>query len=294
MPDAHVGELTLHYETWGDPADETVHLVHGLGAPRLRWPQRLVDELVTRGFHILAHDNRDSGRSTVLHDHPVQPGVVRRFVSGEDVPIPYTVGDLADDAIGLLDVLGIARAHLVGASMGGMIVQHAALRHRDRVATMTSIMSTTGARDVGQATTEAAKQTLLTPVPTRDLDEYLSAALARRRATSSPVHWDEEAMREHLVELWEHGVHPAGTVRQFLAILADGDRTERLRTIDVPTLVIHGAIDPLIHVSGGEATARAIPGARLLILDDMAHDVPDALAPQVADAIASHARAARP
>ncbi len=292
MPEADVGAVTLHYETWGDPSHETVHLIHGLGAPRLRWPQALVDALVERGFHVLAHDNRDSGRSTVLHDAPVSPGDVRRFVAGEAVRVPYALADLADDAVGLLDRLGIDRAHLVGASMGGMVVQHAAHRHPDRVATMTCIMSTTGAREVGQTTTEAAKRSLLTSLPTDDVDDYLSVALASRRATSSPVHWDEREMREHLLDVWEHGIHPAGTVRQFLAILADGDRTPWLRTLRVPTLVIHGALDPLIDVSGGEAIAAAVPGAELLVLDDMAHDVPVPLAGRVADAIATHARRA--
>jgi pimeloyl-ACP methyl ester carboxylesterase len=291
MPEAAVGDVSLHYETWGDPAAETVHLIHGLGAPRLRWPRELIDALVDRGFHVLEHDNRDSGRSTVLSDHPVEPGFVRRLANGEPIDLPYTLRDLADDAAGLLDHLGIDRVHVVGASMGGMVAQHLALAHPGRVASLTSVMSTTGAPDVGYPT-EEAKTVLLTPLPTEDLEEYLSVALHSRAIIDSPVHWDEDVAREHLIELWEHGVHPSGTVRQFLAILADGDRTPRLRELAVPTLVIHGALDPLIDVSGGRATADAIPDARLVVLDDMAHDVSVPLVPTVADAIATHARSA--
>ncbi|MBW3621580.1 MAG: alpha/beta hydrolase [Actinobacteria bacterium] len=294
MPEADVGGVALHYEAWsaGDAGHrEVVHLIHGLGAPRLRWPQALVDALVDRGFDVLAHDNRDSGRSTVLHDRPMGGGAVRRLLEGGEVDLPYTLRDLADDAVALQAHLGIDRAHVVGASMGGMIAQHVAMAHPRRTASLVSIMSTTGARDVGRATEEGTR-VLLTPLPTEDLDEYLSVALASRRVTASPDYFDEDEMREHLLELWEHGVHPAGTVRQFLAILADGDRTERLRAVAVPTLVIHGALDPLITLSGGEATAAAVPGAELLVIDDMAHDIPLPHVPRVADAIAEHARAA--
>lgn len=289
MPAAQVGDVELHYQTWGNAAHETVMLVHGLGAPRLRWPQALVDALVARGFHVVAHDNRDSGRSTVHHAADVGVGAIRDLLEGRPVDLPYTLADLADDAVALLDHLRIDRAHVVGASMGGMIAQHLALGHPERVTTLTTVMSTTGARDVGQPT-ERAKQVLLTPVPSDDLDEYLAVALTSRRAIDSPVHFDEDATRENLLEIWEHGVHPAGTVRQFLAILADGDRTERLASVTVPTLVLHGRLDPLIDVSGGEATAAAIPGARLVVLEEMAHDVPVPLVDDVADAIADHAR----
>jgi pimeloyl-ACP methyl ester carboxylesterase len=292
MPDADLGGLRLHYETWSPPAEPDaapIHLIHGLGAPRLRWPQELVDALVERGFRVLAHDNRDSGRSTVLSDRPMGGGAVRRLLEGKDVDLPYTLGDMAADAVALWDHLGIERAHVVGASMGGMIAQHIVMAHPDRTASLTSVMSTTGARDVGRATPEAT-QVLLTPLPADDLDAYLSVALASRRVTESPLYFDEQVMREHLLELWEHGIHPDGTVRQFLAILADGDRTERLGDIEVPTLVIHGDLDPLIDRSGGEATAKAVPGADLLIVEGMAHDVPVPLVPLVADAIAEHAR----
>ena len=294
MPEIDLGDICLHYETWPDErsADrEVVHLVHGLGAPRLRWPQELVDALVDRGFDVLAHDNRDSGRSTVLHDRPMGGGAVRRLLEGGDVDLPYTLGDMAADVVRLWDHLGIEEAHVVGASMGGMIAQHVAMAYPGRTRSLTSVMSTTGARDVGHPTQEAT-QVLLTPLPADDLEEYLAAAMASRRVIDSPDYFDEAEMREHLLELWEHGVHPEGTVRQFLAILADGDRTERLAAIEVPTLVIHGVLDPLIDKSGGEATAKAIPGAELLLVDGMAHDVPVPLVQQVADAIAGHARAA--
>lgn len=294
MPEVELGDICLHYETWSDPASPdagTIHLVHGLGAPRLRWPQALVDALVDRGFSVLAHDNRDSGRSTVLHDRPMGGGAVRRLLEGEDLDLPYTLEDMATDVVRLWDHLGIDGAHVVGASMGGMIAQHVAMAYAERTRSLTSVMSTTGARDVGHPTEEATR-VLLTPLPADDLDEYLAAAMASRRVIDSPDYFDEAEMREHLLALWEHGVHPEGTVRQFLAILADGDRTDRLAAIEVPTLVIHGVLDPLIDKSGGEATAKAIPHAELLLVDGMAHDVPVPLVPLVADAIAEHARAA--
>ncbi|MBW3658421.1 MAG: alpha/beta fold hydrolase [Actinobacteria bacterium] len=294
MPEIDLGDICLHYGTWPTERSqdrEVVHLVHGLGAPRLRWPQELVDALVDRGFDVVAHDNRDSGRSTVLHDRRMGGGAVRRLLEGGDVDLPYTLADMAADVVRLWDHLGVERAHVVGASMGGMIAQHVAMAYPHRTRSLTSVMSTTGARDVGHPTEEATK-VLLTPLPADDLDEYLAAAMASRRVIESPDYFDEGEMREHLLALWEHGVHPEGTVRQFLAILADGDRTERLRAIEVPTLVIHGVLDPLIDKSGGVATAEAIPGAELLLLDGMAHDIPVPLVPQVAGAIADHARAA--
>lgn len=291
MPRADLGDITLDYDTFGDPSHETVLLIHGLGAARVRWPRELFDALVDRGFHVVAFDNRDSGRSTVLRDHPLERGLPGRMLQGERVEPPYTLRDLADDAVGLLDHLGIDQAHVVGASMGGMIAQHLALAHPGRVTTLTSVMSSTGARTVGQATPEALA-VLMTPPPVDDPDRFVEASVRAQRTISSPIHWDEERAREYARRSFEHGVHPDGTLRQFVAILHDRDRTPRLADIDRPTLVIHGALDPLIDVSGGHATAEAIAGASLVILEEMAHDVPLPLVPRIADAIADHARSA--
>lgn len=289
MPQADLGEIVLDYDTDGDPSDETVLLIHGLGASRVRWPREFVTALLERGFYVVSFDNRDCGRSSVLDDRGVEAGLPARMLQGERIDPPYTLADMAGDAVGLLDHLGIPRAHVVGASMGGMIGQHVAMARPDRVATLTSVMSSTGARTVGQATPEATR-VLMTPLPTDDVDRYLEVALASQRVISSPIHWNEEEAREAARRSFEHGVHPAGTLRQFAAILADRDRTERLGAIESPTLVIHGALDPLIDVSGGHATAAAIAGARLLVLDEMAHDVPLPLVDEIADAIADHAR----
>ncbi|MFA9430833.1 alpha/beta fold hydrolase [Egicoccus sp. AB-alg2] len=268
-------ELDVHVAGPEDPAAEVVLLVEGLGMQRVDWPAELLAGLHAAGYRTLTMDNRDAGRSTVL------PGRVHDLPRGADgwpVP-PYGLADLADDLVAVLDAVGVAEAHVVGRSMGGMVAQHLALAHAERVRSLTSLMSTTGARDVGQVH-EDAKWVLTTPPPTDDLDAYLAYVLAKEEAVGSPGHVDPEVVRRRATLTWQRGVHPHGTARQLLAVRADGDRTDRLADVTAPTLVVHGDRDPLIDVSGGHATAKAVPDARLEVVDGMGHDLPAAFVEQ--------------
>ena len=277
--------IDIAYETHGDPSDEPLLLVMGLGAQLIAWPIELVDALVDRGFHVIRYDNRDVGLSTKI-DGEGGGDFMAQFLAafqGQAVQAPYHLTDMAADGIGLLDHLGIESAHIVGASMGGMIVQTMAIEHPGRVRTLTSIMSTTGEQEVGQPTPEAM-QALLQPVAT-NRDEAIARAVNTSRIISSPVHFDEATARKRAEEAYDRCFHPAGVARQLLGIVSSGSRAEGLAEIDVPTLVIHGPADPLVTVSGGQRTAELVPGAELLLIDDMAHDLPLPVVPQVVDAI---------
>lgn len=290
MPTASVNDITLDYEQWGSADDPPVLLVMGLGSQRILWPPELIDGLVQRDLRVVAFDNRDVGRSTFLSHLPASGGDIARALNREPFDAPYALADMAADAVGLLDHLDIEQAHVVGASMGGMIGQHLAFGFPERVATLTSIMSTTGSAEVGNATAEASVA-LFTPPPTTR-DAYIRDFVARRGALGSPGLFDAERARHVAAAVYDRGVDSAGTVRQLLAIYADRDRTDRLAQITAPTLVIHGNADPLVDVSGGRATAAAIPRAELLILDGMGHDLPLPLLPHLIDAITDHIRSA--
>lgn len=288
MPYAELGEVRLEYERLGDPADPTILAIMGLGAQRIVWPPELLGALAEEGFQVVSFDNRDVGLSSKMEQRPGSVADILRRYAGEDTAVPYTLGDMAKDAVELLDLLGVDRAHVMGASMGAMIAQHLAFSHPERVRTLVSIMSTTGAPDVGQAT-PAAQEVLLAPAP-RSREAYLRQRVEAARVIGSREHVDEERIRRAAEAAYDRAYYPYGVVRQLLAILADGDRTERLGAIEAPTLVIHGAQDALIDVSGGEATAAAIPGARLLVLDEMGHDLPLPLLPQLVAAVTAHVR----
>lgn len=286
--------IEIAYETHGDPTDEPLLLVMGLGAQLIAWPMELVDALVDRGFFVVRYDNRDVGLSTKL-DTGGGADVMTQLMAafqGQPIEVAYRLTDMAADGIGVLDHLGIDSAHVVGASMGGMIVQTMAIEHPSRVRTMTSIMSTTGDPDVGQPTPEAI-QALMSPVATTR-DEAIARSVATTRTIGSPVHFDEAAARKRAEEAYDRCFHPAGVARQLLGIAASGSRAAGLAELDVPTLVIHGPGDPLVTVTGGRRTAELVPGAELLLIDDMAHDLPLAVLPQIVDAItALAARASR-
>src|SRR3954453_23011962 len=284
---ADVGPVTLCYETFGNPADPAVLLIMGLGTQMVGWREDFCRQLVDRGFFGIRYDNRDSGRSTSMKGRPV---TLRELTTRRVKDPPYTVAEMADDAIGLLDHLGIQRAHIVGASMGGMVAQHVALTHPDRVLSLTSIMSTTGHRLVGQP--KLAVIPLFLSKPSGGKEEYIERAVKLFRAVGAKNGFDEEYVREGAAVAWERGINMAGTGRQLAAVTAAGNRTHRLKRINVPTLVIHGKDDRLIGPSGGKATARAIPGARLLLLDDMGHDLPRPVWPKIIDAIQQHAQRA--
>lgn len=280
------GGVTLCYETFGDPADPPVLLIMGLGMQLLGWDARFCALLAERGFHVVRFDNRDAGLSTSI-DAPV-PGVAQ-LASRRFDPRQYDLGDMATDAVGLLRELDLAAAHLVGASLGGMVAQTMAARSPASVRTLTSIMSTTGHRLKGQPA-PSRYRFLLRPAP-RERDAYMDHNVELWRAIGSkgfPV--DEDAVRDRAGRAFDRARNPAGTGRQMAAVLKSGDRTRELRGVTAPTLVIHGDGDTLVRPSGGKATAAAIPGADLMLVEGMGHDLPPQVWPRVADAVAERAR----
>lgn len=288
--------IEIEYDAHGDPAAPPVLLVMGLGAQMTLWPMELVEALVARGFRVIRYDNRDIGLSHKF-DGVKAPGMIRLLLLGRfgfKPRVPYTLADMAADGIGLLDSLGIEKAHIVGASMGGMIAQHMAFSHPERVLTLTSIMSTTGNRRLPGGTREAIGAITRRP-KSMDEDSLVEHGLKVSRAIGSPGYrLDEARVRERTRALIRRSFYPAGVPRQFAAIVADGDRRERLRSVKAPTLVIHGEEDPLVPLPGGQDTAENIAGAQLKTIPGMGHDLPLELVDEIADAIADHARAAVP
>ena len=292
MPQIAANGVSLEYETYGDPAAPPLLLVMGLGAQLTLWPIELVEALVARGYYVIRYDNRDIGLSTKFtHAQvPDMPALMMALMSGKPPALPYTLTDMADDAAALLTALGIDQAHVVGASMGGMIAQLVAVRHPARVLSLTSIMSTTGNPMLPPARPEAMGPLMERPT-TAELGDVLALGLRIARAICSPGYPAPEArLRDRIARDFNRSFHPTGAGRQMAAILADGDRRDRLKTITAPTLVIHGEDDPLVPVEGGRDTAATIPGAKLLIIAGMGHDLPVELVKQVADAIAGVAK----
>jgi pimeloyl-ACP methyl ester carboxylesterase len=282
--------IDVVYEAFGDPADPTALLIMGLGVQMLGWDAEFCELLAGRGFHVVRFDNRDVGRSTKIEGGP-RPDLMAAAM-GDASSASYTLDEMADDCAGLLEHIDVERAHVVGASQGGMIAQALAIRHPRRVLSLASIMSTTGNPAVGQPHPEALPA--LMARPPADPEEYAEFAVGAFRIIGSPgFEADEEKLRERARASFERGYHPDGTARQLLAILASGDRTEALRRLHVPTVVIHGTDDILIDVSGGKATAAAIPAARLELIDGMGHDLPRELWPRLVDLISENADRAR-
>ena len=282
--------MTLDYAESGDPRDPTVLLIMGLSGQRILWPREFVNALVEGGCHVVAHDNRDVGRSTILDDAPVDLATLTAAMNGHPFDAPYQLSDMAKDAVGLLDHLEVDQAHVVGVSMGGMIAQHLAFAHADRARSLTSINSTPGMAPPAQPLTPRVE--IPDPTPPTDPDEFTDWFTDGLRELSSRRYFDEAETRELARAVHDRGVHPDGNLRHLLAILADGDRTQRLARITAPTLVLHGAEDPLVPPASGEATAAAVPGARLRLFDDMAHDLPLALVEDIAAELLAHITAA--
>jgi pimeloyl-ACP methyl ester carboxylesterase len=281
--------VELEYETFGNQGDPAVLLVMGFSQQLTAWEVPFCSRLAARGFHVIRFDNRDVGRSTKIENAP-RPNIPAIF-GGDRSTVMYGIPDMADDAAGLLGALGIQAAHLVGVSMGGMISQTLAIRHPARVKSLVSIMSTTGDPGVGHATPEAL-QTLMTRPP-KQRDEYIEHGVKVWNILRSPgVPYDEAAGRERVGQAYDRCFYPEGAARQLAAILSQPNRTEALGNVKIPVTVIHGADDPLIHRSGGEATARAIPGARLLVVPGMGHDLPEGVWTTVIDAIVETAKRA--
>ena len=293
MPDVSANGIRIAYETFGEPKDPPLVLVMGLGAQMIFWEDDFCREIARRGFHVIRFDNRDCGLSTHFPEagDPNVAAAMMTAASGGTVTPPYTLRDMAADTVGLLDALGIERAHVVGASMGGMIAQTLAIGHPERLRSMTSIMSTTGNPALPQATPEAM-MALLTPPPA-ERDAFLDHMVKTFRIIGSPgFEFDEAGFRDRVGRAFERSYDPAGVARQLVAIVADGSRKERLRAVRVPTLVIHGVADPLVPVEGGRDTAEAIAGARLVEIEGMGHDLPRGTWPRIIGAIEDVSRAA--
>ena len=274
--------IEIAYETIGDPSNPPLLLVMGLGTQLIHWDLELCGLFAERGFHVIRFDNRDAGRSTYI-DAPVPN--IRRAMAGLKIDAPYLLADMADDAFGLLDHLGIEAAHVVGASMGGMIAQTMAIRRPERVLSLTSIMSTTGERRVGRPKLRVWGVLLRRAPGDKDAAvEYFVRVFRMIGSKGFPA--DEDRLRTLAAEAYDRGHSPAGTGRQLAAIMASGDRTERLRGVRVPTLVFHGRDDPLVPFRAGRATADAIPDARLVAIPGMGHDLPRQVWPQLVDAVA--------
>ncbi len=288
MPPAAANGIQLEYDTFGDSANPPLLLVMGLGAQMIAWDEEFCGLLAGAGHHVIRFDNRDVGLSTKIESGGVPniPAIMEARLMGEPVSAPYLLADMAADALGLLDALGIAKAHIVGASMGGMIVQEMAIRHPERVLTMTSIMSTTGAPDLPPAKPEAMAA-LTTPAPA-DREGFIAHTVNTSKLIGSAPHLIDEA-RLHLLagRRFDRAYYPVGIARQMAAIMASGSRREALAAVRLPVTVIHGAVDPLVPVEGGIDTHKAIAGSQLLVIDDMGHDLPAPLWGQFTAAIAA-------
>jgi pimeloyl-ACP methyl ester carboxylesterase len=288
VPTAHVNGIEIEYLTHGDPADPALLLVMGLGAQLTAWPDGFVDQLVSRGFHVIRYDNRDVGLSTKFEGMPDIPALF----TGDTSSATYTIEDMADDGALLLEELGIDVAHVMGASMGGMITQALVVRHPQRFLSAASVMSTTGDRSVGAPTGEAMAA-LLRPVAT-SREEAVAASVAASKIIGSPAYpTDDATIAERAGAAYDRSYCPEGTARQLGAILGSPDRTAGLHNVTMPFLVIHGDADPLVTPSGGEATAAAVPGAKLIKIPGMGHDLPDELWDTIIDAVVANTELAR-
>ncbi|MCE7004055.1 alpha/beta fold hydrolase [Kibdelosporangium philippinense] len=275
---ADINGVRICYETIGDPIGQPLLMVMGLSGPMIWWDDELCGLLADRGFYVIRFDNRDCGRSQAMTGRASLIGSLLRQ------PPPYSLNDMADDAAGLLDHLGVESAHVTGVSLGGMIAQTLAIRHPAKVRSLVSVMSTTGNKFVGWPNPRVLPY-LLGKAPA-GRDGYIEASLATFRVIGSPgFTLDEDRMRVRAARTFDRGINRAGTLRQLEAINAAADRTSRLRRLRIPALVIHGKSDPLVHVSGGKATARAIPDAELILVPGMGHDLPRGVWPTLVDGI---------
>jgi pimeloyl-ACP methyl ester carboxylesterase len=258
MATAHNGDVELHYETFGDATNPTLLLVNGFGSQCINYDEPWCEKFAAEGYQVVRFDNRDVGLSSQLDGQT------------------YSLRDMAGDAVAVLDAIGAERAHVHGVSMGGMIVQWLAIGHADRLRSMTSVMSTTGEPEYGQSSPEAVAALTAPPATTRA--GYLDQMVAARRIYGSKPEWvDEDEVRERMGRAWDRGLHPEGQRRQMHAITHDTGRAEALRSVTVPTLVMHGDRDTLIDPSGGHRTAELIPGARFVLIEGMGHDYPPAV-----------------
>jgi pimeloyl-ACP methyl ester carboxylesterase len=260
MPSAHVGELTIEYRTHGDPTDPPIVLIRGLGTQLIEWPDELIAAFVQAGLYVVTFDNRDAGLSS-------------------SVPEGYRLEDMAHDVVGLLDALDLPQAHVFGISLGGMVAQHLAIAHAQRMHSLISVMSSPGDAPLPPPRPEIVEALADEGVTRADVIER---GVKSRLLFGSAGYPEPEDVRRRAAEAaYDRAFRPEGVARQRRAFIADGSRVERLRNVHIPTLVIHGADDPLVPVAAGHATARAIPGAALVVIPGMGHNIPAALAPRI-------------
>jgi pimeloyl-ACP methyl ester carboxylesterase len=290
VPRAQANGIELEYDTFGDPGNPAMLLIMGLGMQMLAWRPEFCQLFADRGFFVIRYDNRDVGLSTKIEEAGTPD--LMALMAGDYSSAGYKLDDMADDAVGLLDALGIERAHVVGVSMGGMIAQTLAIRHPERVLSFTSIMSTTGDQAVGQPRPDVIAA-LITPAPA-DREGFIAHQVGLFGMISSPDYpLPQELLREVIGQMYDRSYYPVGFMRQLTGVLASGDRTAALGNVDLPALVIHGEADPLIQPDGGEATARAIPGAKLVKIPGMGHDLPPQLYQRFVDEIVENTQRAQ-
>ncbi|HEY6474770.1 MAG TPA: alpha/beta hydrolase [Acidimicrobiales bacterium] len=271
MPETRNGEVEIHYETFGDPERPTLLLVNGLGSQCINYATEWCEMFAAEGYHVVRFDNRDVGLSSKLPD------------------VEYTLADMAADAVAVLDAVDVDRAHVMGCSMGGMIVQRLAIDHPERLHSMTSVMSRTGEPGFGESSEEALA-ILMTPPPV-ERPAYIERQVEAHRVYGSKPEWlDEDAIRRRAANAYDRCFYPDGIRHQMMAVGRDGSRSEQLAALDLPVLVIHGSRDTLIDPSGGRRTAELIPGARYVEIEGMGHDYPVAVWRQWVDAWAEFAR----
>lgn len=288
---AKVNDIEIVYDSFGRQSDPPILLIMGLSMQMIGWDELFCEELARQGYWVIRFDNRDVGLSTKFEEAgiPDLMNLMMKFQQGETIEAPYTLTDMAADAIGLLDALKIKAAHIVGVSMGGMIGQTIAINYPERIKTLTSIMSSTFNPELPQPEPEALS--VLITTPPSDRTEYIEYALETWRLLNGPKFLlDETLTRERAERAFDRSYYPVGTARQMAAILASGSRTEALKNVKTPTLVIHGDADPLVPIEGGKETASSIPRAEFLVIEGMGHNIPEEVAPRIIEAISAHAK----
>ena len=297
MPQARANNIDIEYEEFGASSDPTILLIMGLGMQLIAWPEDFCRDLAARGFRVIRYDNRDTGVSTKFEGRQA-PSLLSMFLRSAlrwPIPAPYSLTDMADDAAGLLDAVGVKTAHVVGASMGGMIAQNLAVKHPNRVRTLTSIMSTSGHRSLPGADPMVAQHVFRARPSSLERTAVIAHTMRTIELIGSPAYpVDEDKRREMASMSYDRCFYPPGFARHVAAIFQDGCRRSRLRRIRVPTLVVHGREDPLVPLAGGIDTAEHIDGARLEIIDGMGHNLPIELWPRIIDLVDGHSRLAAP
>lgn len=292
MPQIRANGITINYEDRGPGDGVPLLLVNGYTSTMMNWPEAMMEGFRARGFRVIRYDNRDVGKSEKFKGLPDMRAIMAEVRAGGTPTIPYSLADMAADGIGLLDALGIARAHVLGVSMGGMIVQRMAIHHPDRVLSVTSIMSTTGNPDLPRAS-DAAMTALQAQPASEDREDVIRHRMKGRRVYESPAYPKSDAdLYAYVAREYDHMYYPEGGVRQYAAIGCDGSRVDELKKVRVPFLVIHGLADPLVPPEGGIDTAKSVPGAKLELIEGMGHDLPDELCPRFVELVAAHAESA--